>query len=110
MKHVQEPSADTIGAGAPADTDIVITPEMIEAGVEALEDGLIEGYSIGIWRGDLVRNIYTIMRAAKSEPQHLEADPMKFVGEGTDRMDEAGKFGNGYGSGLSSVGRYPNDF
>ena len=46
MPHVQEPSADSVGAGAP-DNEIEITSAMIEAGIEALkrEPGVDCSYS-----------------------------------------------------------------
>jgi hypothetical protein len=53
-------------AGAPADTEI--TPEMIEAGVSALEDELVDGYSVRVFRPDLVCRIYSVMRSKDQRP------------------------------------------
>jgi hypothetical protein len=40
-----------------------ITPEMIEAGIAALEDELVNGYSVAAFRRDLVSHVYLVMRA-----------------------------------------------
>ena len=57
-------SPDSIGAGAPR-----ITERMIEAGVKALEEGLLEDAVLRAewFRGDLVREIYLAMAKAQRE-------------------------------------------
>ncbi len=72
MNKLSNNSLDSIEAGAPAD-EIEITPAMIEAGLAALEEWIVDGASLvrsPRIRGQAVSDIYKVMRrCALSEPK-----------------------------------------
>ncbi len=68
--------------------DTRVTSEMIEAGVQALEDGLLEGYSIVRLRPELVREIYLVMRSRLKAESHVETRHL--VGQDAQIADHGG--------------------
>lgn len=98
MDHVHSPSLDSVEAGAPvSESDIEVTPAMIEAGVTALEEWILDGELIRTVRPEAVRDIYMIMRAKTKG----FGKPVNFVREDSERPNLIGKTIKGNGLGIT---------
>ena len=65
-----------VGIGRRDEIEIEITPEMVAAGMEALESELLQEYMISGFREDLVRHVYTVMARKASGLEFAEPEPL----------------------------------